>query len=176
MADSKQCRCAITRGIAGREAARAHLPILAALLAGRFQPLHRRIKLGPAAHAELKPVHSAPKKVGFLPRTFFARRSVLQQEIRTDPDIEGVFNDVLRLTKLKYHCCRFADGMAVTLKFADAVGGILISGPVGGEVPLPSNTASEKPTECPRFASRSSRFHPRWLKRMKRIDGPKNRC
>jgi len=40
-------------------------------------------------------------------------------------NIEVVLNDVLRLTKLNYNCCRFADGMPVTLKFADAVGEIL---------------------------------------------------
>ena len=62
---------------------------------------------------------------------------VLKQEIRTDHDTSVVLNDVLRLMKLNYNCCRFADDMPVTLKFADAVGEILTSGPVGGEVPLP---------------------------------------
>jgi hypothetical protein len=80
---------------------------------------------------------------GFVPRlqTFPGGKEVPKPIIvnvcRGEHDIEVVLNDVLRLTKLNYNCCRFADGMPVTLKFADAVGEILTSGPVGGEVPLP---------------------------------------
>lgn len=80
---------------------------------------------------------------GFVPRlqTFpggkEVPRPILVHVCRGEHDIEIVLNDVLRLTKLNYNCCRFADGMPVTLKFADAVGEILTSGPVGGEVPLP---------------------------------------
>lgn len=80
---------------------------------------------------------------GFVPRlqTFPGGKEVPRPIVvnicRGDHDIHVVLEDVLRLTKLNYNCCRFADGMPVTLKFADAVGEILTSGPVGGEVPLP---------------------------------------
>lgn len=52
-------------------------------------------------------------------------------------DIHQVLRDVMGLTKLNYNSCRYADGLPVTLKFADAVGEVLISGPNTGEVPLP---------------------------------------
>lgn len=80
---------------------------------------------------------------GFVPRlqTFPGGKEVPRplsvHVCRGDHDIHTVLSDVLRLTKLNYNCCRFSDGMPVTLKFADAVGEILTSGPVGGEVPLP---------------------------------------
>jgi hypothetical protein len=55
---------------------------------------------------------------------------------RGDADIKVVLQDILGLTKLNYNACRFADGEPVTLKFADAVGEILTSGPVArGDVP-----------------------------------------
>ncbi len=48
---------------------------------------------------------------------------------RGDASIREVFADVLALTKLNYNSCRFSDGIPVTLRFANAVGEILISGP-----------------------------------------------
>lgn len=80
---------------------------------------------------------------GFVPRlqTFPGGKEVPRplsiHLCRGRHDIYTVLEDVLRLTKLNYNCCRFADGLPVTLKFADAVGEILTSGPVGGDVPLP---------------------------------------
>jgi hypothetical protein len=56
---------------------------------------------------------------------------------RGDADIEVVLGDVLALTKLNYNSCRFADGLPVTLRFADAVGEILTAGPIGARPPLP---------------------------------------
>lgn len=56
--------------------------------------------------------------------------------IRGDADIRQVFADVLALTKLNYNACRFADGEPVTLRFADAVGEILVSGPKGPTPPM----------------------------------------
>ena len=54
----------------------------------------------------------------------------LEVEIcRGEADIEQVLRDVLGLTKLNYNSCRHSDGQPVTLKFADAVGEVLISGP-----------------------------------------------
>jgi hypothetical protein len=52
-------------------------------------------------------------------------------------DIEIVLNDIMALTKLNYNACLFADGVPVTLKFADAVGEILTAGPVKDVPPLP---------------------------------------
>jgi hypothetical protein len=80
---------------------------------------------------------------GFIPRlqTFPGGKEVPKplwvNICRGSHDIKVVLNDVLRLTKLNYNCCRFSDGMPVTLKFADAVGEILTSGAVTGDVPLP---------------------------------------
>ena len=52
-------------------------------------------------------------------------------------DITSVLRDVLALTKLNYNACVFADGVPVTLRFADAVGEILTAGPLEGIAPLP---------------------------------------
>jgi hypothetical protein len=57
--------------------------------------------------------------------------------VRGDADLEQVLGDVLALTKLNYNSCRFADGVPVTLRFADAVGEILTAGPRSGHARLP---------------------------------------
>jgi hypothetical protein len=46
-------------------------------------------------------------------------------------DIETVLKDVMRLTKLNYNNCAFADGLPITLKFASKVGDILTTLPMG---------------------------------------------
>ncbi len=51
--------------------------------------------------------------------------------------IGTVLQDVLGLTKLNYNSCRFGDGVPVTLRFADAVGEVLVSGPTVPNAPLP---------------------------------------
>lgn len=51
--------------------------------------------------------------------------------------IRTVLQDVLALTKLNYNACVFADGIPITLKFADHVGEVLTAGPVIPDVPLP---------------------------------------
>jgi hypothetical protein len=56
---------------------------------------------------------------------------------RGEADIELVMTDVLGLTKINFNACVFADGLPVTLKFADAVGDILTAAPVGDLPPLP---------------------------------------
>lgn len=43
----------------------------------------------------------------------------------------------LALTKLNYNACAFADGVPITLKFADDVGEVLTAGAVAPDVPLP---------------------------------------
>lgn len=51
--------------------------------------------------------------------------------------IETVLNDVLALTKLNYNTCRYGDGKPITLKFADAIGEVLVTRPVSNAPPLP---------------------------------------
>lgn len=55
-----------------------------------------------------------------------------------DASLETVLADILALTKLNYNACIFADGVPITLKFADAVGEVLTAGPLKGVgSPLP---------------------------------------
>jgi hypothetical protein len=56
---------------------------------------------------------------------------------RGEADLLQVMADVLGLTKINFNACVFADGLPVTLKFADAVGDILTAAPVGDLPPLP---------------------------------------
>jgi hypothetical protein len=56
---------------------------------------------------------------------------------RGQAEIETVLADILALTKLNYNACIFADGLPVTLRFANAVGDILTAGPIGETAPLP---------------------------------------
>jgi hypothetical protein len=51
--------------------------------------------------------------------------------------IKTVLNDIMALTKLNYNACVYADGLPVTLKFADAVGEVLTAGPIEKLPPLP---------------------------------------
>lgn len=71
---------------------------------------------------------------GMIPRlrTYPGREvpnPILVDICRGDTDIRTVMADILALTKLNYNTCNYADGLPVTLKFADAVGEILTSGP-----------------------------------------------
>ena len=52
-------------------------------------------------------------------------------------DLERVLFDVLGLTKINFNSCLFNDRLPVTIKFADAVGDVLVSAPVTGEPKLP---------------------------------------
>jgi hypothetical protein len=44
--------------------------------------------------------------------------------------LESVMNDVMALTKVNFNGCMFADGLPVTLRFADSVAEILTSAPL----------------------------------------------
>lgn len=71
---------------------------------------------------------------GFIPRlrTYpgFEVPLPIRIEIRRgDADIDLVLKDVFALTKLNYNACKHGDGLPITLRFADAVGEILTSGP-----------------------------------------------
>jgi hypothetical protein len=56
---------------------------------------------------------------------------------RGNANIEIVLQDILALTTLNDNACIYADGMPVTLKFANAVGEILTAGPIMATPPLP---------------------------------------
>jgi len=79
---------------------------------------------------------------GFTPRlrTYPGRevpRPMLIDVCKGHEAIETVLNDLMALTKLNYNACIFADGQPVTLRFADAIGEILTSGPFEDVPPLP---------------------------------------
>jgi hypothetical protein len=54
-----------------------------------------------------------------------------------DVNIEQVLADLMGLTKLNFNSAGFADGLPVTLRFADLVGEILTAGPTEGIAKLP---------------------------------------
>ncbi len=56
---------------------------------------------------------------------------------RGEHNIKQVCEDVLALTKLNYNACIYGDGIPVTLRFANAIGEVLTSGPVGNIEVLP---------------------------------------
>jgi hypothetical protein len=56
---------------------------------------------------------------------------------RGDANIETVMADVLSLTKINFNTCLFNDRKPVTIRFADAIGDILVSAPVSTEPRLP---------------------------------------
>ena len=71
---------------------------------------------------------------GFIPRlqtvVGLETPNPLQVQItRGYANIFVVCRDILALTKLNYNTCKFADGVPVTLKFADTIGEILTAGP-----------------------------------------------
>lgn len=79
---------------------------------------------------------------GYVPRleTYPGREvpNPLTIEIRQgDADIEQVLRDVLALTKVNFNNAQFADGLPVTLRFADQIGEILTAGPTVTDAPLP---------------------------------------
>ncbi len=53
---------------------------------------------------------------------------------RGDANIQTVMADVLSLTKINFNTCLFNDREPVTIRFADAIGDILVSAPVQSEM------------------------------------------
>lgn len=51
--------------------------------------------------------------------------------------LETVLSDVLGLTKINFNSCLYNDRLPVTIRFADAVGDVLVSAPMDGEPKLP---------------------------------------
>lgn len=79
---------------------------------------------------------------GFTPRlqTYTGKEvpnPLLVSVCRGKADIETVLSDIMALTKMNYNACKFASGLPVTLRFADAVGEILTAGPLKERAPLP---------------------------------------
>lgn len=57
--------------------------------------------------------------------------------VRGDCDLQTVLLDVLGLTKINFNSCLHNDRLPVTIRFADAVGDVLIAAPIDGEPKLP---------------------------------------
>ena len=57
--------------------------------------------------------------------------------VRGDCPLDTVLSDVFGLTKINFNSCLFNDRLPVTLRFADAVGDILVSAPLDSEPKLP---------------------------------------
>jgi len=55
--------------------------------------------------------------------------------VRGEAELGSVLDDIMGLTKMNFNTCIFADGLPVTLRFANAVGEIILSAP--REQPLP---------------------------------------
>jgi len=57
--------------------------------------------------------------------------------VRGDADLSTVLRDILRLTKINFNSCLHNDRLPVTIRFANAVGDVLISAPIDSEPRLP---------------------------------------
>ena len=57
--------------------------------------------------------------------------------VRGECALDTVVSDVFGLTKINFNSCLFNDRLPVTLRFADAVGDILVSAPLDSEPKLP---------------------------------------
>ena len=79
---------------------------------------------------------------GYIPRldTYLGPETPnpLQIKItRGSCSLDTVLSDVLGLTKVNFNSCIYNDRLPVTIKFADAVGDVLLSAPMEGEPKLP---------------------------------------
>ncbi|WP_213290906.1 hypothetical protein [Bradyrhizobium sp. sGM-13] len=79
---------------------------------------------------------------GFIPQlaTYPGRETpnpLLIEITRGEASLPTVVADIMGLTKVNFNACLFADGLPVTLRFADAVGEILTAAPIAEGAPLP---------------------------------------
>lgn len=79
---------------------------------------------------------------GFTPRlnTYPGREvpnPITVDIVNGDADLRQVLKDLMALTKLNFNNAGFADGLPVTLRFADLTGEILTAGPTDVAAPLP---------------------------------------
>jgi len=56
---------------------------------------------------------------------------------RGEAPLETVLRDVLALSKINFNTCLFNDRSPVTIRFADAIGDILVAAPQNHEPMLP---------------------------------------
>lgn len=62
---------------------------------------------------------------------------LLIRVIRGDCPLKTALQDVLGLTKIKFNSCLHNDRLPVTIRFANAVGDVLVSAPIDSEPRLP---------------------------------------
>lgn len=79
---------------------------------------------------------------GFVPKlgTYPGREVPTPLKVKIvfgDTKLTRVLSDILALTKVNFNACLFADGMPVTLRFADDIGEILTAIPEVASKPLP---------------------------------------
>jgi len=79
---------------------------------------------------------------GFVPRlgTYIGPETpnpVLVTKQKGDCDLATVLRDVMGLTKINFNTCQFNDRLPVTIRFANAIGEILIAAPMTDEPKLP---------------------------------------
>ena len=93
--------------------------------------------VGPWYSEADKSFHLTKEKAAELMTLIVEAYREMHEINRGEADLQRVMSDVLGLTKINFNACVFADGLPVTLKFADAVGDILTAAPVGDLPPLP---------------------------------------
>ena len=79
---------------------------------------------------------------GYVPRldTYMGPETPNPLQIKVQKgncELTTVLSDVLQLTKINFNSCIYNDRLPVTIKFADAVGDILLSAPMEGDPKLP---------------------------------------
>ena len=57
--------------------------------------------------------------------------------VRGDCPLKTVLQDILGLTKINFNSCLHNDSLPVTIRFANAVGDVLVSAPISSEPRLP---------------------------------------
>jgi hypothetical protein len=101
---------------------------------------------------------------GYVPRldTYLGPETpnpLLIRRRRCDRDFDTILRDVMGLTKINFNSCLHNDRLPVTIRFADAVGEIMLAAPQTGEPRLPFNSISE---EHPTYSTSSGFLcHPR---------------
>jgi hypothetical protein len=103
-----------------------------------FRPGRQAVLRGTAVHVDERKAFLWT--AGFVPTLdTYAGREVpnpLSVEIvRGKHDMKVVLEDIMGLTKLNFNSCIFADGLPVTLRFAAAVGEIIVSAPLDKQIP-----------------------------------------
>lgn len=79
---------------------------------------------------------------GYVPRldTYMGPETpnpILVRLLRGDCDLDIVLSDVLGLTKINFNSCLHNDRLPVTIRFANAVGDVLVAAPMDGDPKLP---------------------------------------